>query len=189
MYKYGNRTSIYRINEDLSTQHIIGDIMCANSICFSVDGNTMYFADSFKKGIRKLDYFEDKQIPKNDEIFSDKFKGTPDGACIDANGNLWSAQFGNGVVACFDTNGDIIMVVDVPEKNPTCCCFGGEKLDTLFVTTLDGSLLPLNNNGSVKDVGNLYAVQIENVKGCKENRFKGTAPSGTTLSIDEWHAQ
>ena len=40
----------------------------------AVDGNTMYFTDSFKKGIRKLDYFEDKQIPKNNQIFSDKYK-------------------------------------------------------------------------------------------------------------------
>ena len=184
MYKYGKRSSIYRIDEDLSIQHIVGDIMCANSICFGLDGTIMYFTDSFKKGIRKLNYFEDKKIPTNNQVFSDKYKGFADGACIDANGNLWSAQFGNGTIGCFDKNGDIIMVIDVPEKHVTCCCFGGEKLDTLFVNTLDGSMFGIKD--TPKDVGNLYAVKLENVKGCKENRFKGTAPSGITLSADEW---
>ena len=162
-------SNIYRINKDLTCDKLISNIKCANSICFSVDGTIMYYVDSFKKGIRKITNYNTSN-PDKSVLYCDTYKGHADGSCIDSNGNLWNAGCSDGTICCIDKNGDIIMVVDVPEKFVSCCCFGGELLDTLFITALDGAIFGHKN---VSNVGNVYAVKIPNVKGVKESRFDG----------------
>eukprot|EP01084_Bolivina_argentea_P154437 269209_1 len=171
IYIYNNhKSSIHRINTDLSHQVLVRNVLCSNSICFSIDGKTMYYTDSFARKINKLDYYNDERIPDNEQIFSDKYKGFADGSCVDGKGNIWNASFGIGKVTCFNEKGDVIMVVDVPEKCVTCCAFGGENMNVLFITTLNGSMFGLGKSG-----GDLYAIELPiDVKGCKENRFKGT---------------
>jgi sugar lactone lactonase YvrE len=49
-------------------------------------------------------------------------------------------------------------VVDVPAKAPTCCCFGGASLDTLYITSANG--------------GGVFAF-VPGVRGLPESRFSG----------------
>jgi sugar lactone lactonase YvrE len=80
----------------------------------------------------------------------------PDGAVVDAQGCLWSAQWGAGRVARYDEKGEFSSAVSVGGVQASCPAFGGAKLDTLFVTTakvgLDGD----------KD-GLTYAVKVDAV--------------------------
>jgi sugar lactone lactonase YvrE len=59
----------------------------------------------------------------------------PDGACIDVAGGLWTAFFSGGRVVRYRPDGRIDTVIPVPATNPTCLCFGGPDLKTLFITT------------------------------------------------------
>eukprot|EP01084_Bolivina_argentea_P151144 263844_1 len=162
-----NLSSLYRINHDLSYQILQCDsINCTNSICFSLNGNEMYMSDTWKlydnntPVILKYDYFNDERLPTNPSIFTNQSL-TPDGSIIDSDGFLWNANVKYGCVIRYDLNGDIDMIINVND-NPTCCTFGGDDLDILFITTI--------NMKSKPGGFGLYAVQLP-VKGVKENRF------------------
>jgi L-arabinonolactonase len=61
--------------------------------------------------------------------------GIPDGAAVDRDGFIWSARWGAGAVARISPEGRIDRVVRIPAIQPTACCFGGDDLRTLFITS------------------------------------------------------
>lgn len=58
-----------------------------------------------------------------------------DGSIVDADGNLWNAQWGAGRVACYGAGGTLIKTVQVPTPQTSCPAFGGADLTDLYVTT------------------------------------------------------
>lgn len=178
-------SNIYRLNSDLSHQVIIQGVAATNSICFSLDGKTMYMTDSrFPDGqkIMQYEYYEDeKKLPANSKMFTkwmDEEKYTNDengnrcsidGSIIDQDGYLWNAEFNGGRVVRYDENGNVNMIVNVPEPYVTCATFGGKDLDMLYVTTSSARMSDEEKN-KYEHFGALYAVKLP-VKGCKENRF------------------
>jgi sugar lactone lactonase YvrE len=67
--------------------------------------------------------------------------------------------------------GKIDRVLELPIANPTCCCFGGEALDALYVTTATQKLAP---DALAKQplAGSVLALR-PGVKGLPESRFAG----------------
>src|SRR5436305_1160515 len=80
----------------------------------------------------------------------------PDGSCVDAEGCLWNAEWSAARVVRYTPAGKVDRVIEVPAKNPTCCCFGGSNLDTLYITSADGA--------------GVFAI-TPGVKGLPESRF------------------
>ena len=178
-------SNVYRINPDNSYQTILRNIGTTNSICFSLDGKKMYFADSIHfetSTIDQYDYFDDDRIPSNKQCFVDCVKlntKIPDGSIIDSNGCLWNSLFLGFKAIKYDMNGNIDTIVNIPEPNATCATFGGKDLDTLYITTANG-IFTEEDKQKYPVSGGLYAVKIPGVKGVKEDRFKGS-PSATPI--------
>jgi L-arabinonolactonase len=107
----------------------------ANSICFSPDGTSMYFCDSPRRRIMRGRY--DATEARVDELhtFATIADGFPDGSVVDADGYLWNAVWGAGVVRRFTPDGVLDREIVVPAKNPTCVVFGGEAMNEVYVTT------------------------------------------------------
>jgi sugar lactone lactonase YvrE len=85
--------------------------------------------------------------------------GYPDGSTVDADGCLWNAEWGGGRVVRYAPDGRVDRVIALPCAQVTCCAFGGDKLNQMFVTTartgLDGAALagqPL--------AGALFAIEV-----------------------------
>jgi len=133
-------------------------ISVPNSLAWSPDGRTMYFADSPRHKIWAFDYDPESGEPSNERIFASPHPGFPDGSCVDADGCLWNAEYGNARVVRYTPAGKIDRVVEVPVKEPTCCCFGGARLDTLYITSANG--------------GGVFAL-LPGVRGLPESRFSG----------------
>ena len=77
------------------------------------------------------------------EVFVDcKRSGhNPDGAVIDAQGTLWSAQWGSGRVAGYDRGGrEVAHHPCATAPQLTCPAFGGEDMKTMFVTSATAGL-------------------------------------------------
>lgn len=112
-------------------------VAIANSICFSPDGGTMYFTDTVTRKIMQCDYEPQNAKVSNIRLFAetDLPHAYPDGSVIDRNGCLWNAQWGAGRVVQYDPSGKMLNVYSVPVKNPTCPVFGGEKMDTLMLSS------------------------------------------------------
>jgi len=81
----------------------------------------------------------------------DGTNGRPDGATIDADGRLWAALVGGGIVVRFAPDGSIEEAVEVGYGLPTDVCFGGPDLDRLFVTVIDGPVLAIDGVDLLRD--------------------------------------
>eukprot|EP01083_Nonionella_stella_P006489 18857_1 len=177
----GLRSAVYRINKDLTYTKLFDNVMLSNSICFGLDGTSMYFTDSVKwiiferhPRIEVYEYDEDdtkKPDTNNGKLLTNKVR-SPDGCIVDSNGSLWSAQVMNGKIVRYDLDGNVNMIVNVPSRHPTCCCFGGDDLNTLYITSLQATYISKWDCCS-RD-GALFAVKINDVKGNKEDRFQGS---------------
>ena len=166
-------SSVISIDGNLKVQTLIDQISCANSICFSPAGNTMFFADTPDREILAFDYDEDRGTLTNKRLHA-SFKqepGLPDGSCVDAEGGVWNAEWEGHRVVRVAPNGTIDHVIDVPVWKPTCCAFGGPNLDTLFITT---SRLMSDEAALKKEpsAGGLFAVK-PGIRGVIDTPFKG----------------
>ncbi len=66
----------------------------------------------------------------------------PDGLTVDADGGVWVAMNGSGVVHRYRADGVLDGVVRLPTAQVTACTFGGPGLDQLFITTSREGLAP-----------------------------------------------
>jgi sugar lactone lactonase YvrE len=54
---------------------------------------------------------------------------------VDGEGGVWVALANGGAVRRYAPDGVLDAVVELPVTKVTACTFGGERLDTLFITT------------------------------------------------------
>ena len=122
---------------------LITDVSCSNSICFSLDGKFMYFADSPTQVIRKYQYEpETGKIANEFEVFAKlaESEGVPDGSCVDAEGGVWNTRFGSSSVQRYLPDGTLDKFIVVPVSQITCCCIGGKNMNRLFISTAQENL-------------------------------------------------
>ncbi|RYH02432.1 SMP-30/gluconolactonase/LRE family protein [Salipiger sp. IMCC34102] len=113
------------------------EITISNAICFAPDGRTAFFCDTPKQQIMKV-ALDAEGWPAGAPSVHIDLTGTdlhPDGAIVDADGNLFSAQWGAGRVAVYDPEGTFVEAFEVPGRHASCPALGGPGRHTLFVTT------------------------------------------------------
>lgn len=112
-------------------------ISIPNSICFAPDGTSACFSDTMAQTTWRV-ALDDHGWPKGEpQVFLDH-RGTaiyPDGAVMDAEGNVWNAQWGSARVACYSPAGRLLRAVAVAAPHTSCPAFGGAELTTLYCTT------------------------------------------------------
>lgn len=163
--------SLYRFEPDFACTRLRNAIIIPNSLAFSADSRTMYFADTNRHTIWAYDYDPATGAATRERVFADTGSGRPDGSCVDAEGCLWNAEYGSGRLVRYTPAGKVDRAVEVPVSNPTCCAFGGEDLGTLYVTTATQRLTP-EDLARQPLAGSLLALR-PGVKGLPEGRFAG----------------
>ncbi|AUH35091.1 SMP-30/gluconolactonase/LRE family protein [Paracoccus tegillarcae] len=132
----GQRGSIYRFHKG-EIRKLYDKIGVSNAICFAPDGRLAYYSDTDVAIIMCQD-LDGEGWPKGEpRVFADlKAEGLrPDGAVVDAEGNMWNAQFGASRVVCYGPDGAERCVINVPARNTTCPAFIGADLDRMMVTS------------------------------------------------------
>jgi len=117
---------------------LLPNISISNAICFAPDGSFAYFADTPCQSIQKWQLSEADGWPVGEpEQFVDLRPQNlnPDGAVVDAAGNIWNAQWGAHRVAVYDPEGNFLDQITFPASQISCPAFGGANLSTLFVTS------------------------------------------------------
>ena len=127
----------YRVGADRSVERLFDGITVPNSTAFSPDDRTLYFADTPRHMIWVFDFDLDAGAISNRSVFADLTgrKTLPDGSCIDAEGFLWNAEFAGRRLTRYAPDGRVDRTLEVPVTSPTCCCFGGDDLATLYVVS------------------------------------------------------
>jgi sugar lactone lactonase YvrE len=97
--------------------------------------------------------------------------GRPDGAATDVEGYYWSAGISAGVLNRWAPDGSLDRSIPLPVSNPTCPCFGGPDLKTIFVTSLRHDL-PADVLTAKPASGGIVALRVD-VAGVPVARFAG----------------
>ncbi len=164
--------ALYRLELDGRVTRLLEGVAVANATCTSPDGRTLYFGDSLAGVIRAWDYAVDGTL-SNERVFVDtRPEGSgPDGATVDAQGCVWVALVLAGKLARYAPDGRLLRTLDVPVPYPTCPCFGGPALETLYVTSIrdTGNILRSDR----PDAGALVAIEGPGVRGLPETPYGG----------------
>lgn len=165
--------ALYRIDRDRSCRRFLDGIKVPNSIAFAPDGKTMYFADTREGAIRAYDYDRAAGTMGAMRVLAaaGHAPGGPDGSTVDADGCLWSARYGGGLVARLTPDGRVDRAIRLPATQVTAAAFGGPQLDTLYITTAAQRLAP-EELARQPLAGALFAVNV-GVKGLPEADFAG----------------
>jgi sugar lactone lactonase YvrE len=132
--------TLYRLDPDLSVTTLITGLGISNGIGWSPDERLMYYIDSHDHRVDVFDF-----DPATGEIdgrrrFAAVGAGDvlPDGLTVDADGGVWVAVWGGGVVLRHDPDGRVRESVELPAAYVTSCAFGGPDLDRLYISTAAG---------------------------------------------------
>jgi sugar lactone lactonase YvrE len=129
--------ALYRLDTDLTCHRIVGDVGCSNGLAWSVDGRTMYHADSHTPYVNAWDFDPTTGQVARCRRFADLTDvcGVADGATVDADDCYWVTVPFQAKILRYDPDGRLMQTVHLPTALPTCCEFGGSDLDVLYVTT------------------------------------------------------
>jgi L-arabinonolactonase len=165
---------LYRLDTDLSLTQLESGIVVGNGPCWSLDGKTFYFADTGARRVWVYDYDTATGNLLSRRLFADfdgHLRGYPDGATVDAEGFVWSAEVYGGRLVRFARDGTIDRLVGMPADSITSVMFGGADLEILFVTSM---ARPFRGRRRLeREAGGLFAVYGLGVRGVPETRFKG----------------
>ena len=131
-------SGLYCLDENLQVKQTLMGVIQGNGMGWSADAKKFYFIDTERFCVQDFDYDIEKNALSNGRVCVavPKEMGIPDGMTVDDEGNIWVALWGgHGVIKYDPKTGDILDKVEVPAPNVTSCCFGGEKLDELYITT------------------------------------------------------
>jgi sugar lactone lactonase YvrE len=147
-------------------------VIVSNGIAFSPDNRTLYFTDTRRYRRWQFDFDVDSGDIRNPRLFADygATRDRPDGACVDVDGGLWTAFFGGSRIVRFHPDGREDLVLPMPVSNPTCICFGGADLRTLYITSA-AKFLSREQLAAEPLAGSLFAVHGL-AQGLPEHRFR-----------------
>jgi sugar lactone lactonase YvrE len=163
--------ALYRLDRDGRLDRVIAGTTISNGLAWR--GERMYFIDSTTQRIDVLDFDADTGEVANRRRFAevDAADGLPDGMTVDSEGGVWVCLFGGGALRRYSADGTLEAVVELPVTNPTSPVFGGDRLDTLYVTSARHRLSDAQLAAEPL-AGALLAVEA-GVTGWPGNRFRG----------------
>lgn len=118
----------------------------SNGLAWSPNGRTLYLSDTTAHRLYAFDFDAARGAVSHRRTLCqfavkpsggalDGYRGRPDGAAVDAEGNYWVAMFEGRRVLCLTPAGEVLHELTLPVQCPTMPCFGGADLKTLYVTT------------------------------------------------------
>lgn len=127
---------LLRIDPDGTATEWKSGIGLANTVVWSPDGKRFYFGDTQANTISEYAYDGATGAISNEQPFLNGYKsGRPDGSAVDAEGFLWNTRPGAGCVIRIAPDGRVERTVHLPASRPAMCAFGGDDLQTLYITS------------------------------------------------------
>jgi sugar lactone lactonase YvrE len=126
------RGAMYRLDPDGGVSRVFGDVTISNGLDWSPDGSVAYYVDT---PTQRVDACAPDLAASRPFVSIAAAVGHPDGLTVDAEGGVWVALWGGHAVHRYSPEGELDAVVELPVAQVSSCAFGGDALDTLFITT------------------------------------------------------
>lgn len=127
--------SFYRLYPDFTAEKLDTGYVVSNGPAIDPALGRVYHTDSVSREIYQFDSAEGRLSNKKRFVQFSVEDGFPDGMTVDCQGGLWVAHWGGGRVSRFLPDGRLDYFIPLPTSQVTSCCFGGNDLDELFITT------------------------------------------------------
>lgn len=165
---------LFRLDPDGSIHQMVDQVICSNGTAWSPDSKTMYYTESFRYTVFAYDFDAKSGAISNRRKFIEidpKSGGFPDGLTVDSEGFVWSNIVGLGQIHRYDPEGRLERIIQCPVPRATSCAFGGEDLQTLYITS---SYETLNEEQMRRAPlsGSLFSIYTE-VKGLPSPSYEG----------------
>jgi len=136
-----NEGAFYRLSKDgKKLERLFGEVGISNGLDWSVDKSKMFYIDTLAMKVDLFDYNNGQISNRRTLVEITDGMGYPDGMCSDSEDNIWVAFWMGSCVRGFDgKTGKQIAEIKLPVQKATSCCFAGEKLDQLIITTAVGN--------------------------------------------------
>ena len=172
--RYGDRAdmeldheSVYRLDPDGSggfeLVRVTFDTTRPNGLLVSADAKSLYVAQSDPgtdvcRELRRYPINDDGSVGEYEISHNFYPHRGIDGMRFDADGNIvasagWTQSGPGPMIYVLAPNGRVLDTNPI-EVNPTNCCFGDDDLQSLYVTTSDGSLFRAQTDRKGMPVGN-----------------------------------
>lgn len=130
--------SLYCLDSELQVEKKLEGMTIPNGLAWSPDYKTFYYIDTPTFEIWAFDYdlASGRIGNRRTAVTVSKEIGFPDGMTIDVEGMLWVAHWGGACVCRWNpADGKLLRKIELPVENVSCCVFGGENLEDLYVTS------------------------------------------------------
>ncbi|MCM3783018.1 SMP-30/gluconolactonase/LRE family protein [Neobacillus mesonae] len=168
-----NQGSLYCLTNEGQIKTVLKGVSLSNGLGFSPDNKLMYYIDTPTGNVDQFDFNADTaELSNRRTIFSlPEGTGFPDGMTVDAEGMVWVAHYGGSQVSRWNPHtGEQLESIKVPAEQVTSCCFGGEDLGELYITTARNGLSE-DKLAATPHAGGLFRVR-PGVKGQPTYRYK-----------------
>jgi xylono-1,5-lactonase len=145
--------SLYCIDLDGEVRGLADDILMTNGLCADMSDQFLYHADSDRRVIFRYNIGgESTEIDRDTFVDTSAYGGQPDGLAVAADGSVWVAIAGSGVVVGWDADGKLLDEIAVPHQLVTSVCFGGFDLRTMFILTGHNPEYPDPDGGCIYEM-------------------------------------
>ena len=162
---------LYRLDAHGFPAVHIDKLYTPNGLAFDADGRGLWWSDShpLSQCIWHAPLADDGTVgPRRLVVDMHDQPGRPDGAAIDVDGGYWICANDGGRVLRYTPDGRLDRSLAVPVSKPSMCSFGGDALDTLFVT----SIQPAQPRGDdIELAGEVFALR-PGTQGLAETPFR-----------------
>lgn len=153
--------SLYRFSQEEGVTTVMSGVTISNGLGWSPDTSTLYYVDSGPGTLTAYDYDETGSLTRPRVLARLDYpsEGTPDGICVDVDGNIWVAIWGGSEVRHYSPTGELLGRVRVSTSQPSCCALGGPLGTTLYITTAQEDLA-VDTLENEPDAGRLFCVDV-----------------------------
>lgn len=139
------RAALYVVEPDLGHRVLTGRVGASNGVDTSPDGRLLYHADSFADTVTAYG-------PQSRPVAAVRV-AHPDGIAVDADGGVWVASWGSGMLFRYTPDLAPDRALRVPAPLVTNVSFGGPDYRRMFVTTARSDGAELSGAVFTADVG------------------------------------
>ena len=140
-----------------------------NGMGWNKTEDTFFMIDTGHQKMYAYDFDKESGRLANKRIFKTfKHDEYPDGMAIDANDHFWIAIWDGARIIRLNQYGEELERIDLPVQYPTSCCFGGDGLKKLYIST---STLLLKETRINQHKDGKVLVFETSMKGKPERRF------------------
>jgi gluconolactonase len=130
--------TVHYVDHGGKTHLVAGGMWVPNGLVLSLDGKTLYVAETLPNRIVKFPVLPDGKL-EAPEVFvvlpsRPGHQPEPDGLAIDAKGNVYAAHLGMGAIQVISPDGVLLASLPAGNYDASNLVFGGPSLNELYIT-------------------------------------------------------